>query len=79
MTVGLYCSATELSRREKLRGDRPSGLAASQSPMHRNFLYDIKLDSENEIPNINAIKVIEAMTGLTAFGKMKKAYLGKDE
>ncbi|GAA1878153.1 chloramphenicol phosphotransferase CPT family protein [Streptantibioticus ferralitis] len=44
--VGVRCSRQELERRERLRGDRPIGLAARQlAQVHAHGLYDIECDT----------------------------------
>lgn len=45
--VGVHCELEELVRRERARGDRPAGLAASQTGLHRNRDYDFELDTTN--------------------------------
>lgn len=44
--VGVHCGREELARRERERGDRPSGLAARQlDQVHAHGLYDIECDT----------------------------------
>ncbi|MFB7655970.1 MULTISPECIES: chloramphenicol phosphotransferase CPT family protein [unclassified Streptomyces] len=44
--VGVHCSLEELERRERERGDRPTGLAARQfHHVHAHGLYDIECDT----------------------------------
>ncbi|MEV0371869.1 AAA family ATPase [Streptomyces sp. NPDC050636] len=44
--VGVHCSLLELERRERERGDRPTGLAARQlAQVHAHGLYDIECDT----------------------------------
>ena len=44
--VGVHCSPAESERRERLRGDRPPGLAAQQlRRVHEHGLYDIECDT----------------------------------
>ncbi|MFE4669246.1 chloramphenicol phosphotransferase CPT family protein [Streptomyces sp. NPDC056716] len=44
--VGVHCPLPELERRERLRGDRPAGLAARQLPhVHAHGVYDIECDT----------------------------------
>jgi chloramphenicol 3-O phosphotransferase len=48
--VGLHCSIEELSRRERLRGDRPVGSAASDyEAIHRGLRYDLEIDAESDL------------------------------
>jgi chloramphenicol 3-O phosphotransferase len=44
--VGVRCALPELERRERERGDRPTGLAARQfEQVHSHGLYDIECDT----------------------------------
>jgi chloramphenicol 3-O phosphotransferase len=44
--VGVHCSVPELERREKVRGDRPVGLAKAQSQtIHAHAIYDLEVDT----------------------------------
>lgn len=43
--VAVHCDPQELARRERARGDRPAGLAASQAGLHRERDYDFELDT----------------------------------
>jgi len=44
--IGVHCSRAELERREKLRADRPAGLAKSQyETIHAHVRYDIEVDT----------------------------------
>jgi chloramphenicol 3-O phosphotransferase len=49
--VGVRCSPAELERRERERGDRPSGVAlAQQAQVHAHGLYDIECDTTAASP-----------------------------
>jgi chloramphenicol 3-O phosphotransferase len=49
--VGVRCSQAELERRERMRGDRPPGLAVQQlSRVHEHGLYDIECDTTTATP-----------------------------
>jgi hypothetical protein len=49
--VGVHCSAQELERRERARGDRSIGLAVSQiDGIHRRMLYDLQIDTTDKRP-----------------------------
>lgn len=49
--VGVHCPRAELERRERERGDRPSGLAAQQlAQVHAHGLYDIECDTSRADP-----------------------------
>jgi chloramphenicol 3-O phosphotransferase len=48
--VGLHVSIDELNRREKARGDRPAGSAASDyDAIHRGLRYDLEIDAESDL------------------------------
>lgn len=50
--VGVHCSLPELVRRESVRGDKRSGLAASQADgIHRHMLYDYEVDTTERKPD----------------------------
>jgi chloramphenicol 3-O phosphotransferase len=49
--VGVHCPPEELERRERERGDRPSGLAARQlERVHAHGFYDIECDTSRAAP-----------------------------
>ncbi|WP_442811295.1 chloramphenicol phosphotransferase CPT family protein [Streptomyces sp. NBC_00481] len=49
--VGVHCDRAELERRERGRGDRPSGLAARQlGQVHAHGLYDVECDTGRADP-----------------------------
>ncbi|MFH8568113.1 chloramphenicol phosphotransferase CPT family protein [Streptomyces sp. NPDC017993] len=49
--VGVRCSLPELERRERARGDRPTGLAAGQMEnVHAHGVYDIECDTTTTGP-----------------------------
>ncbi|MEU6575755.1 AAA family ATPase [Streptomyces sp. NPDC046805] len=49
--VGVRCPLAELERRERERGDRPSGLAARQwKQVHAHGVYDIECDTSRSDP-----------------------------
>ncbi|MEU9609198.1 AAA family ATPase [Streptomyces sp. NPDC048057] len=49
--VGVHCPVDELERRERARGDRPAGLAASQVPrVHAHGTYDVECDTGTATP-----------------------------
>ncbi|MGM0641566.1 MAG: chloramphenicol phosphotransferase CPT family protein [Thermotogota bacterium] len=56
--VGVYCPLEELIRREKLRGDRPKGLAEQQYDfVHKGIEYDVEVNTfyENTEECVNKI------------------------
>jgi chloramphenicol 3-O phosphotransferase len=51
--IGVHCSVEELERRERVRGDRPIGLARKQqATLHNSVIYDIEVDTS--ISNLDA-------------------------
>lgn len=58
--VGVHCSAPELERRERARGDREIGLAASQTDwIHRRMRYDVQIDTTHKSPDAAAAEVLQ--------------------
>ncbi|NUT36239.1 MAG: AAA family ATPase [Hamadaea sp.] len=57
--VGVHCPLPELERRERARGDRPIGKAASQFPLvHRHGDYDVEVDTSRLSPSECASEVL---------------------
>jgi len=49
--VGVRCPRAELERRERARGDRPSGLAVRQlERVHAHGVYDVEVDTSRADP-----------------------------
>jgi chloramphenicol 3-O phosphotransferase len=75
--VGVRCSADELERRERERGDRPTGLAAQQlGIVHAHGFYDIECDTTRTSPHDCARQIKDALqrgTTHTAFEKLRAA------
>ncbi|MFE4000532.1 chloramphenicol phosphotransferase CPT family protein [Nocardioides sp. YIM B13467] len=63
--VEVWCSPEELERREAARGDRPAGLARSQTLVY-SHAYDIRVDSTTASPAGCAKEIAEALPALTA-------------
>ena len=60
LLVGVHCFAEELARRERERGDRNPGLAASQLDwLHRRMRYDFQIDTTGKAPEALAIEMLE--------------------
>jgi chloramphenicol 3-O phosphotransferase len=56
--VGVHCSAPELARRERARGDREVGQAAAQlRAVHGHGIYDVECDSTSASPRDCAIVI----------------------
>lgn len=46
--VGVRCSVEAASARERARGDRPAGMAATQAEIvHKDVVYDLEVDSSD--------------------------------
>lgn len=58
--VEVVCSPEELSRRERLRGDRPVGLAASQRVCDHDE-QDLTVDSTNSSPEECAAYIVDRL------------------
>jgi len=78
--VGVTCSKEELIRREKLRGDRESGLAISQYDKVYGFNeYDIELNTEALRPDECANLILDFIRldrEYSAFKKLNKKSIG---
>ncbi|AXQ57927.1 chloramphenicol phosphotransferase CPT family protein [Streptomyces koyangensis] len=80
--VEVRCPLPELERRERLRGDRPAGLAARQfSRVHGHGDYDVVVDSGERSPQ-ECAREIAAFLRLppadpTAFARMKAGGAGE--
>lgn len=58
--VGVHCEAATAARRERLRGDRPSGMAELQAEtVHDGISYDLEVDSTLRDPEDLAAQVID--------------------
>jgi chloramphenicol 3-O phosphotransferase len=78
--VGVHCSAQELERRERARGDRSIGLAVSQIDwIHRRMLYDLQIDTTDKRPEDLAVEVLARLasapipTALSEVGTLQNA------
>mgnify|MGYP003945587927 CR=1 FL=1 len=76
--VGVHCPVEELERRERRRGDRPSGLAARQlKQVHAHGLYDVECDTAAQTPSECALRIKEFLPTRprpTAFERLRAAY-----
>lgn len=59
--VEIRCSREELDRREQARGDRPAGLASSQSTVYAYGEYDIAVDTTSDDPITCATTIVDAL------------------
>ncbi|MET9835172.1 AAA family ATPase [Streptomyces sp. NPDC006385] len=75
--VKVHCSPEELERRERLRGDRPPGLAVGQlKRVHAHGVYDLECDTGDTAPQECARRIkdfVSHRTGPTAFERMRTA------
>jgi chloramphenicol 3-O phosphotransferase len=58
--VEIRCSPEQLNRREQARGDRPSGLASSQSAVYSYGERDIAIDTTHSTPEQCAAAIANA-------------------
>lgn len=57
--VEIRCAPDELSRRELSRGDRPVGLASSQTDVHGHDDHDLAVDTTHSSPELCARSIVE--------------------
>ncbi|MDT8911958.1 phosphotransferase-like protein [Amycolatopsis sp. PS_44_ISF1] len=68
------CSAAELERRERVRGDRPLGLAASQTQVFAHDDHDIVVDTTHHGAGHCASEIVRRLDGLSrpkAFDRLR--------
>jgi chloramphenicol 3-O phosphotransferase len=73
--VEVRCSPAELARRERARGDRPVGLAVSQTLVYGHGDRDIVVDTTDHSPLECAEEIVAALEGLTgpkAFERLRQ-------
>jgi chloramphenicol 3-O phosphotransferase len=62
LLVGLECATPVLAERERIRGDRRPGLAASQLDLvHQWLAYDLVIDTTTTTPEDAARRILEAL------------------
>ncbi|OIJ24467.1 chloramphenicol phosphotransferase CPT family protein [Nocardioides luteus] len=76
--VEVWCSPEELERRETARGDRPAGLARSQTLVYTHP-YDIRVDSTTATPAACAQEIAHALPALTAPKAFDRLRAGRAE
>jgi chloramphenicol 3-O phosphotransferase len=73
--VGVRCSAAELGRRERARGDREPGQAAAQErQVHAHGCYDLECDTTTASPYQCAVRIKDFVTSgqaPTAFDRLR--------
>ncbi|MEV7230247.1 AAA family ATPase [Polymorphospora sp. NPDC051019] len=80
--VGVHCSAEELARRERVRGDRRIGQAAAQvERVHAHGVYDVECDTTTTTPYDCAVRIRDFLLarppGPTAFDRLRAAAAGR--
>ncbi|WP_083894423.1 chloramphenicol phosphotransferase CPT family protein [Nocardia tenerifensis] len=75
--IGVHCSADELRRRERQRGDRPAGTAAKQiESVHAHATYDFEVDTSTdsiEICSAQINKFLARRPSLRSFDRLRAA------
>lgn len=72
--VEVRCSLAELTRRERARGDRPRGLAVSQTTVYAHGEADIAVDTTSADPETCAHAIVTALNSLSppkAFDRLR--------
>jgi chloramphenicol 3-O phosphotransferase len=64
--VEVGCAADELERRGQARGDRPTGLARSQTGMDGYDEHDIAVDTTNASPEVCARQIADLFATLSS-------------
>jgi chloramphenicol 3-O phosphotransferase len=59
--VEVWCAPDELERRERARGDRPPGLARSQTQVYAHGEPDIAVDTTHQSPEVCARHIADAL------------------
>ena len=75
--VEVWCAPAELARREQARGNRPAGLAASQTEVY-GFGHDIRVDTTDTSPEVCARTIAEHVATLSppkAFDRLRATAL----
>jgi chloramphenicol 3-O phosphotransferase len=76
--VEVRCSAAELERRERERGDRPAGLARSQTMVYAHGESDIVVDTTNTGPDECARMIVLGLDAIDfpkAFDRLRQQLL----
>ena len=72
--VEVRCAPEELDRRERIRGDRPAGLARSQAAIYVGGEHDIAVDTTSASPEACARRIADELNTLTppkAFARLR--------
>lgn len=76
--VEVRCSAEELERRERDRGDRPLGTARSQTMVYAHGEFDIAVDTTNTGPDECARMIVHGLDAIAspkAFARLRQRLL----
>jgi chloramphenicol 3-O phosphotransferase len=76
--VEVRCSPDELDRRERERGDRPVGLARSQTLVYAHGEFDIAVDTTVTSPEECAMEIVSALGAVPspkAFDRLRRQRL----
>ncbi len=79
--VDLWCAQEELERRERARGDRPTGLARSQGGVHGHAEHDIAVDTTHVTPEDCARTIADQLATLAspkAFDRLRGRVVAAD-
>jgi chloramphenicol 3-O phosphotransferase len=72
--VEVRCAEVELDRRERVRGDRPVGLARSQATVYAHAEFDIVVDTTSTSAGECAMEIVNALgavPSLKAFDRLR--------
>lgn len=76
--VGVHCDLVELERRERVRGDRPAGLAAQQlEQVHAHGIYDLECDTRTASAHDCAVRIkgfLADPAGHRAFDRLRQKF-----
>jgi chloramphenicol 3-O phosphotransferase len=73
--VEVRCAPDELARRERGRGDRPVGMALSQTTVYAYGAYDIAVDTTNDDAHTCATVIADALDAVPlpkAFDRLRR-------
>ncbi|WP_426241896.1 chloramphenicol phosphotransferase CPT family protein [Nocardioides sp. LHG3406-4] len=62
--IEVRCAPEELDRRERERGDRPAGLARSQTAVYDHGAFDITVDTTHESAEACAAAIVHALASV---------------
>ncbi len=78
--VKVHCSPEELERRERARGDRPTGLAAGQlEQVHAHAVYDMECDTSDTTPQECARRIKDFLRDRPSPTAFEQLRAGRDQ